>query len=158
MAYGAFGTTTLAPIAAQLATLTAEQRPLALAGVGLLLVGFAFKVAAVPFHAWAPDVYEGAPTSVTALMAVGVKAAAFAAFTRVFLHTLGALAVDWTWILWILAVLTMTLGNVVALMQRNIKRMLAYSSIATPAICSSAWSAAARTAAPRCCSRCSPTR
>ena len=90
MAYGAFGTTTLGPIGAQIDTLTAEQRPLALAAVGLLLVGFAFKVAAVPFHAWAPDVYEGAPTSVTALMAVGVKAAAFAAFTRVFLHTLGA--------------------------------------------------------------------
>ena len=130
MAYGAFGTTTLGPIAAQLTTLTAEQRPLALAAVGLLLVGFAFKIAAVPFHAWAPDVYEGAPTSVTALMAVGVKAAAFAAFARVFLHTLGAMAVDWSWILWMLAVLTMTLGNLVALVQRNIKRMLAYSSIA----------------------------
>src|SRR5215475_467722 len=130
MAYGAFGTTTLGPIATQLTTLTAEQRPLALAAVGLLLVGFAFKVAAVPFHAWAPDVYEGSPTSVTALMAVGVKAAAFAAFTRVFLHTLGVMAVDWSWILWILAVLTMTVGNVVALVQRNIKRMLAYSSIA----------------------------
>ena len=130
MAYGAFGTTTLAPIAAQLADLTAEQQPLALAAVGLLLVGFGFKVAAVPFHAWAPDVYEGAPTSVTALMAVGVKAAAFAAFARVFLHTLGALTVDWSWILWGLAVLTMTVGNVAALAQRNIKRMLAYSSIA----------------------------
>jgi len=130
MAYGAFGTTTLAPIGDQLATLTAEQRPLALAAVGLLLVGFAFKIAAVPFHAWAPDVYEGAPTSVTALMAVGVKAAAFAAFARVFLHTLEALAVDWSWILWTLAVLTMTVGNLAALVQRNIKRMLAYSSIA----------------------------
>jgi NADH-quinone oxidoreductase subunit N len=130
MAYGAFGTTTLAPISDQLGTLTAAQRPLALAAVGLLLVGFAFKVAAVPFHAWAPDVYEGSPTSVTALMAVGVKAAAFAAFTRVFLHTLGTMAVDWSWILWILAVLTMTVGNIAALVQRNIKRMLAYSSIA----------------------------
>ena len=130
MAYGAFGTTTLAPIAMQLDTLTAEQRPLALAAVGLLLVGFGFKVAAVPFHAWAPDVYEGAPTSVTALMAVGVKAAAFAAFTRVFLHTLGTMAVDWSGTLWILAVLTMTVGNIAALVQRNIKRMLAYSSIA----------------------------
>jgi len=130
MAYGAFGTTTLGAIATQLASLTAEQRPLALAAMGLLLVGFAFKVAAVPFHAWAPDVYEGSPTSVTALMAVGVKAAAFAAFTRVFLHTLSAMAVDWTWILWVLAVLTMSVGNLAALAQRNIKRMLAYSSIA----------------------------
>jgi NADH-quinone oxidoreductase subunit N len=75
-------------------------------------------------------VYEGSPTSVTALMAVGVKAAAFAAFTRVFLHTLSAMAVDWTWILWVLAVLTMSVGNLAALAQRNIKRMLAYSSIA----------------------------
>lgn len=130
MAYGAFGTTTLAPIAAQLGTLTADQRPLALAAIALLLVGFGFKVAAVPFHAWAPDVYEGSPTSVTALMAVGVKAAAFAAFARVFLHTLGAVSVDWSWIMWILAVLTMSVGNLAALVQRNIKRMLAYSSIA----------------------------
>jgi len=130
MAYGAFGTTTLAPIADQLTSLTPEQRPLALAAVAMLLVGFGFKVAAVPFHAWTPDVYEGAPTSVTALMAVGVKAAAFAAFARVFLHTLGALAVDWSWVLWIIAVLTMTVGNLAALVQRNIKRMLAYSSIA----------------------------
>jgi NADH-quinone oxidoreductase subunit N len=130
MAYGAFGTTTLGPIADQLSRLTAEQRPLVLASMGLLLVGFAFKVAAVPFHSWAPDVYEGAPTSVTALMAVGVKAAAFAAFARVFLHTLGAMSVDWSWIVWVLAVLSMTVGNIAALVQRNIKRMLAYSSIA----------------------------
>jgi len=130
MAYGAFGTTTLTPIASQLAHLSVEQRPLALAAMGLLLVGFAFKIAAVPFHSWAPDVYEGAPTSVTALMAVGVKAAAFAAFARVFLYALDALSGDWTWLIWVLAVLSMTLGNVAALMQRNIKRMLAYSSIA----------------------------
>jgi len=130
MAYGAFGTTTLTPIASQLAHLSVEQRPLALAATGLLLIGFGFKIAAVPFHSWAPDVYEGAPTSVTALMAVGVKAAAFAAFARVFLYALDTLAVDWTWIIWPLAVLSMTVGNVAALLQRNIKRMLAYSSIA----------------------------
>ncbi|MEO8601101.1 MAG: NADH-quinone oxidoreductase subunit N [bacterium] len=130
MAYGAFGTTTLTPIASQLAHLSVEQRPLALAAAGLLLVGFGFKVAAAPFHAWAPDVYEGAPTSVTALMAVGVKAAAFAAFVRVFLYALHALALDWSWLVWVLAVLSMTIGNTAALMQRNIKRMLAYSSIA----------------------------
>jgi len=128
--YGAFGTTALDPITAALGTAAGEQRALALAGMGLVLVGFAFKVAAVPFHAWAPDVYEGAPTSITALMAVGVKAAAFAAFARIFLHHFAPLSVDWTGILWVLAVLTMTFGNVVALLQRNIKRMLAYSSIA----------------------------
>ncbi len=130
MAYGAFGTTLLTPIGSQLVNLSGEQRPLALAAMGLLVVGFGFKVAAVPFHAWAPDVYEGAPTSVTALMAAGVKAAAFAAFARVFMHALGALAIDWSAILWALAVLSMTVGNVAALAQRNIKRMLAYSSIA----------------------------
>jgi NADH-quinone oxidoreductase subunit N len=130
MAFGAFGTTTLSPIASQLAHLSVEQRPLALAATALLLIGFGFKVAAAPFHSWAPDVYEGAPTSVTALMAVGVKAAAFAAFARVFLYALPALSIDWTPIIWLLAVLSMTVGNFVAMKQRNIKRMLAYSSIA----------------------------
>jgi NADH-quinone oxidoreductase subunit N len=98
--------------------------------VALLIVGFGFKVAAAPFHVWTPDVYEGSPTTVTAFMAVGVKAAAFAAFARVFLHTLGPIHAEWQGILWVLAVLTMTVGNVTALVQRNIKRMLAYSSIA----------------------------
>ena len=128
--YGSFGTTALGPISAQLANASGTQRTLALTGMGLLLVGFGFKVAAVPFHAWVPDVYEGSPTSVTALMAVGIKAAAFAAFARVFLHYFDSVADEWTGILWILAVMTMTLGNGAALMQHNIKRMLAYSSIA----------------------------
>lgn len=128
--YGAFGTTALGPITERLATAMGEQRALAMGGMALLMIGFGFKIAAVPFHAWAPDVYEGSPTSVTALMAVGVKAAAFAAFSRVFLHHLAALSVDWSGVLWILAVLSMTFGNVAALLQRNIKRMLAYSSIA----------------------------
>ena len=101
-----------------------------LAGMGLLLVGFGFKIASVPFHMWTPDVYEGAPTSITAFMSVGVKAAAFAAFVRVFLYSLWDLQPDWNYVLWILAVLTMTLGNIVAIAQNNIKRMLAYSSIA----------------------------
>lgn len=130
MAYGAFGTVLLDPIASQLLHLSVAQRPLALAAAALLLIGFGFKVAAVPFHAWAPDVYEGAPTSVTALMAVGVKAAAFAGFARVFLHALGALSVDWAAVVWLLAVLSMTIGNIAAIAQRNVKRMLAYSSIA----------------------------
>jgi NADH-quinone oxidoreductase subunit N len=103
---------------------------LLLAGAALLLVAFGFKVAAVPFHMWTPDVYEGAPTSVTAFMAVAVKSAGFAAFGRVFLHALAALHADWSQGLWVIAVATMTVGNVLALVQRNIKRMLAYSSIA----------------------------
>ena len=99
-------------------------------GMGLLLVGFGFKVAAAPFHVWTPDVYEGSPTTITAFMAVGVKAAAFAAFARVFLHTFDAVHAEWEGIVWIIAVLTMTVGNLTALAQTNIKRMLAYSSIA----------------------------
>jgi NADH-quinone oxidoreductase subunit N len=98
--------------------------------MGLLIVGFGFKVASVPFHMWTPDVYEGAPTSITAFMSVGPKAAGFAAFLRVFLYSLSSLQGEWIWILWVLAVLTMTLGNIVAIAQKNIKRMLAYSSIA----------------------------
>jgi NADH-quinone oxidoreductase subunit N len=104
--------------------------PLVLLGIGLLIVGFGFKVAAAPFHMWTPDVYEGAPTSVTAFMAVAVKTAAFAAFARVFFLAFPALKVDWNMLLWVLAVATMTIGNVAAIAQTNIKRMLAYSSIA----------------------------
>jgi NADH-quinone oxidoreductase subunit N len=99
-------------------------------GVGMLLVGFAFKVAAVPFHMWTPDVYEGAPTPLTGFMSVGVKAAAFAAFVRVFFAALTPIETNWSNILWVLAALTMILGNVTAVVQDNIKRMLAYSSIA----------------------------
>lgn len=128
--YGATGSTTLEPIAKAITRLGAPDKTLVSAGMALLLVGFGFKVAAAPFHAWTPDVYEGAPTTVTALMAVGVKAAAFAAFARVFMHTLTALSADWTAVLWVLAALTMTIGNVTAILQHNIKRMLAYSSIA----------------------------
>ncbi len=126
--YGVAGSTQLARIADHVAS--QGSSPLLLAGMGLLLVGFGFKVAAVPFHVWTPDVYEGAPTTITAFMAVGVKAAAFAAFARVFVDALGGMRSEWEGILWVLAVLTMTVGNVTALVQRNIKRMLAYSSIA----------------------------
>jgi len=101
-----------------------------LIGMGLLLVGFGFKVALVPFHSWAPDVYEGAPTPVTAFMAVGPKAAGFAALMRILVQAFPALVEDWSAILWLLAILTMILGNVVALLQTNVKRMLAYSAIA----------------------------
>jgi NADH-quinone oxidoreductase subunit N len=103
---------------------------LALLAVGLLAVGFAFKVSAVPFHMWTPDAYEGAPTIVTAFMSTGVKAAAFAAFVRVFLAPLEPLKADWIPVLSVIAAATMILGTVVGVVQTNIKRMLAYSSIA----------------------------
>lgn len=128
--YGATGTTNLHKIIELLNRGPVLQSPLMLIGMGLLIVGFGFKVASVPFHMWTPDVYEGAPTSITAFMSVGPKAAGFAAFLRVFLYSLGPLQEHWVGILWVLAVLTMTLGNVVAIAQTNIKRMLAYSSIA----------------------------
>jgi NADH-quinone oxidoreductase subunit N len=100
--------------------------------MGLLMVGLGFKVAVVPFHMWAPDVYEGAPTAVTAFMTAGPKAAAFAAFLRVFVQGFGtpALAQHWMPIFAVLAALTMILGNLVAIAQQSLKRMLAYSSIA----------------------------
>jgi len=127
LVYGATGTTNLARI---VIFLTAASRNMLLIGVGLLIVGFGFKVALVPFQFWTPDVYQGAPTSVTAFMSVGAKAAGFAAFARVFLYAFPALRSDWVWPLAVLSVLTMTLGNVVAIAQTNLKRMLAYSSIA----------------------------
>ena len=102
----------------------------ALLGTALLLVGFGFKVASVPFHMWAPDVYEGAPTTLTALMAAGVKAAAFGGFVRVFLRALPGLAEQWAPAMAALAALTMVVGNLGALAQSNLKRMLAYSSVA----------------------------
>jgi len=126
--YGATGTIKLEAMTTLIAG--GSSSPMLLLGVGLLLIGFGFKVAAVPFHMWTPDVYEGAPTSVTAFMAVGVKLAAFAAFLRVFLVHLLGVQTDWSIVLWVLAVLTMTTGNIVALMQTNLKRMLAYSAIA----------------------------
>ena len=103
---------------------------LAMLAVGLLAVGFAFKVSAVPFHMWTPDAYEGAPTIVTAFMSTGVKAAAFAAFVRVFLSTLEPLQGQWVPVLSVIAGATMIVGTVVGVLQTNVKRMLAYSGIA----------------------------
>lgn len=127
--YGATGTTNLRQIAAFLAD-GHSPATLFFIGGGLLLIGFGFKIASVPFHMWVPDVYEGAPTSVTAFMIAGTKAAAFAAFLRVFLLAMPVLHMRWSVAIWVLAVLTMTVGNLAALVQSNIKRMLAYSSIA----------------------------
>lgn len=128
--FGATGSIDLVTIGNYLKANSLFHSPLVLIAVGLLLVGFAFKVALVPFHMWTPDVYQGAPSSVTGFMATGVKAAAFAAILRVFMHAFEPMHTDWGTIFWILAVLTMTLGNIIALVQDNIKRMLAYSSIA----------------------------
>ena len=129
--YGATGgKTNLTEIGQVLAEL--KDMPVYLyAGVGLISVGLLFKVAAVPFHFWSPDVYQGAPTPVTMFMTVGPKAAAFAVFIRLFGSALSGLSTDvWGPVLWVVAVATMTLGNIIALSQTNIKRMLAYSSIA----------------------------
>lgn len=128
--YGATGTTSLTRMAVFLAGTPVERNPLFLVGAMLLLVGFGFKVAAVPFHMWTPDAYEGAPTSVTAFMSAGAKAAGFAALLRVGLTAFGGVQVEWGPILTWIAILTMSVGNITALLQTNLKRMLAYSSIA----------------------------
>ena len=129
--YGAVGSTQLHAIAEHFAVVQGlSNSPLALIGVGLIAVGFLFKVAAVPFHVWTPDVYQGAPTSVTGFMATGVKAASFAAFIRVFFTAFPAVQMETSSVLWLLAVLTMTMGNFAAIVQNDVKRMLAYSSIA----------------------------
>lgn len=128
--YGTTGSFNFAEIAGAFETGAISEMTLFMAGMGMLLVGFAFKVASVPFHMWAPDVYQGAPAPITGFMAVGVKAAAFAALIRVFNTAFGANFADWQPIIWWLAVLTMVGGNLMALMQENIKRLLAYSSIA----------------------------
>jgi NADH-quinone oxidoreductase subunit N len=129
LVYGATGTSNLPQITDYLARNVLLHQGLLLAGVALLLVGFAFKVAAVPFHLWTPDVYQGAPTPVTGFMAAIAKAGGFAALLRVFVSSFGVLRTDWQPAVWLVAVLTLVLGAVVALVQRDVKRMLAYSSI-----------------------------
>lgn len=134
--YGATGTTRIAKIAGIVGQMALPSANIMLlAGLLLMFTGFAFKVAAAPFHMWTPDVYEGAPTPMTAFMSTGPKAAAFAASLRLFLVAFPTLQVEWSQLLWVLAVLTMTVGNITALRQDNIKRMLAYSSIAHAGYC-----------------------
>jgi len=128
--YGATGTTNLGRMALFLADSPMLGNPLLLAGGLLVLAGFGFKVAAVPFHMWTPDAYEGAPTTVTGFMSAGAKAAGFAALLRLLVVALPALQTDWRPMMTWIAILTMTVGNVTALLQTNVKRMLAYSSIA----------------------------
>lgn len=129
--YGVTGTTRLYKIAEVVGQMTLPSSNIMLvAGMLLMMTGFAFKIAAAPFHMWTPDVYEGAPTPMTAFMSAGPKAAGFAALIRLFLVALPTLQVEWSQVLWVLAVLTMTIGNITALRQDNIKRVLAYSSIA----------------------------
>jgi NADH-quinone oxidoreductase subunit N len=132
--YGLSGSTSFEGIAKALCRTcsgaAAANHGLALLGLGLLLVGFGFKVASVPFHMWTPDVYQGAPTTTTAFMGAGVKAAAFGALLRVLGQALPSLSGDWRPVLAVLALLTMIVGNFGALAQSNVKRMLAYSSIA----------------------------
>jgi NADH-quinone oxidoreductase subunit N len=131
--YGLTGSTDLDAISRQIANVTSGQshlEPSLLLALLLLVVGLGFKIAAVPFHMWTPDAYDGAPTPVTAYMSVGPKAAGFAAIIRILVQGLGPMRSDWINLIAVLAILTMTFGNIVALSQRNIKRMLAYSSIA----------------------------
>jgi NADH-quinone oxidoreductase subunit N len=128
--YGSTGTTIMSEIGGRLADTGLGGDPLTIAALVLIVVGLAFKASAVPFHMWTPDVYEGAPTPITAFMATATKATAFAAFIRVFSEALLNLVDDWKTPVAVLAAVTIVIGNVAALMQSNMKRLLAYSGIA----------------------------
>jgi NADH-quinone oxidoreductase subunit N len=129
LTYGATGSTNLPQIADYLSKNVIASNGVLLGGLALLLVGFGFKIAAVPFHMWSPDVYQGSPSPVTGFMAAVAKAGAFAALLRVFVSTFGTVRTDWQPIIWGLAILSLVVGAVVALMQKDVKRMMAYSSI-----------------------------
>ena len=129
LTYGATGSTQLPEVARFLAQNVAVGNGVLLAGMALLLVGLGFKVAAVPFHSWTPDVYQGSPTPVTGFMAAAAKAAGFAGLLRLFFSTFATLRLDWQPVVWVLAVLTLLVGSVLAVVQTDVKRMLAYSSI-----------------------------
>jgi NADH-quinone oxidoreductase subunit N len=128
--YGVTGSTRLDRVGSLIAAQGMAPTPMQYVAVGLLLVGFAFKVSAIPFHMWTPDAYEGAPPAVTGFMSTGVKAAAFAAFVRVFLSAFEPLRGEWSAVVWPIAALTMIGGTVIGVAQSSVKRMLAYSSIA----------------------------
>ncbi len=130
LVYGASGSTNLGLVASELAAGAAGNNVLLYGGIALLIIGFGFKISAVPFHMWTPDTYQGAPTPVTAFMAAGVKAAAFASLLRVVGVGLAPAASAWMGIVWWLAVLTMIIPNFIALQEDDVKRMLAYSSVA----------------------------
>ena len=127
--YGIAGSTNLGEMGTKLAAAPAELRPVLLLGMIALAAGLFFKIAAVPFHMWAPDAYEGAPTSVTAFLSTGSKAASFALYARIFFVALGPMQIDWAPLLGIVAALTIVVGNWAAVTQENSKRLLAYSSI-----------------------------
>ncbi len=129
LVYGATGSTNLVQIADFLSRNVLVSDGLLLAGLTLLLVGFSFKIAAVPFHMWTPDVYQGAPSPITGFMAALAKVGAFAALLRVFVSSMGVLRADWQPVIYVLAIVTLLVGAGLAVVQRNIKRMLAYSSI-----------------------------
>ena len=146
LVYGATGSTNVTAIGAAVAN-GSSSGSLITIGAALLVIGFGFKVSAVPFHMWTPDVYEGAPAPVTAFMSAAVKAAAFVAFLRVFYVAFDAIHGSWYPIMWWLAAITMVAANLIALVQRNVKRMLAYSSIAHAGYLLVAIAAANQTAA-----------
>ena len=129
LAYGVTGSTNIGEVIQGFATADASLMPLALLSVGLFIAGFGFKMGLVPFHMWLPDTYEGAPTPITTLLAAGTKKAGFAAALRIIVMGAVALNLDWTAALGVIAVMTMIVGNIAAIMQKNLTRMLAYSSI-----------------------------
>jgi len=129
IAYGLTGSTNIAEVISGFSKLGPDMMPLALLAVGMFIAGFGFKMGLVPFHMWLPDAYEGAPPTIAALLAAGTKKAGFAAALRVIVMGTVALNMEWTFALGIVAVMTMTVGNLAAIMQKNLTRMLAYSSI-----------------------------
>ncbi|MCP4568228.1 MAG: NADH-quinone oxidoreductase subunit N [FCB group bacterium] len=130
LVYGGTGTTDLRQIFMSTGIALQRNELYLLIGAAMVLIGFAFKIASFPFHMWVPDVYEGAPTPVTAFFSIGPKAAGIAALLRIFMIGFGGIMADFTMIFWVLAFFTMTFGNIMAVMQDDVKRMLAYSSIA----------------------------
>ena len=129
IAYGLTGSTNISEVIHGFAVLDANMVPLALLSIGLFIAGFGFKMGLVPFHMWLPDAYEGSPPTIAALLAAGTKKAGFAATIRVIVLGTVALNMDWTFALGVIAVMTMTIGNIAAIMQKNLARILAYSSI-----------------------------